>query len=541
MIYIDPPYNTGSDSFIYPDKFSETKEEYLRRIGEKDDEGFLMKQGFFRKNSKENGQFHSNWLNMMLPRLFLARNLLQDDGVIFVSIDDNEQANLKLLMDEIFGEENFVGQIIWQTATDNNATQIAVEHEYILCYAKSLFEQDVWEIPTEKGKYIQAKYEELLHKLGNTPEKIQMELRTWINSQKKNGMDLSGVSHYSYVDEIGVFYPGNSANTKPGGYNYDIIHPITNGVCAKPNYGYRFKKETFNNANDKGDVLWGKDETTIPKIKKRLDTATEKLKSYYYEDNRATTNNLALLFNGVKIFDNPKSVNLLKHLIKYIVDKEGIILDFFAGSGTIAEAVLELNEEYERNIRYIGVQLPELIDEKSEAYKVGYKTIAEITKARIEKVIEKIEKKRNSELELSKKQALGFRKYTLASSNFKIWRSDFIETEEDLVQQMQIFITPQKEGSTTENILWELLIKNGVSLTEKVNKLELSTGETIYHTHNKKLAFILDKYTLEVQKEALLLKPKTVICLDSLFEENDTLKTNARLQFEDNGITFKTI
>lgn len=152
MIYIDPPYNTGNDSFIYPDKFSETKEEYLKRIGDKDDDGFMMKQGLFRKNNKENGQFHSNWLNMMLPRLFLARNLLKEDGVIFVSIDDNEQANLKLLMDEIFGEENFIVGFIWQkgAGTQNDNKYVAVSHEYVLLYAKNKENCTLYKLPPTK-------------------------------------------------------------------------------------------------------------------------------------------------------------------------------------------------------------------------------------------------------------------------------------------------------------------------------------------------------------------------------------------------------
>jgi adenine-specific DNA-methyltransferase len=222
------------------------------------------------------------------------------------------------------------------------------------------------------------------------------------------------------------------------------------------------------------------------------------------------------------------------------------ILDFFAGSGTTAQAVLEQNEEDGGKRKYICVQLPEKTDEKSEAYKAGYKTIADISKARIEKVVEKIQKDRNGKLELEKYQNLGFRKYTLASSNFKIWRSDFIENEEDLKRQMELFITPEKESSTTENILWELLIKNGVPLTEQIEKQVLETGETIYYAKKGAMVFVLDKFSQAVQNKVLdwgdtRIKPKSIICLDSLFENNDNTKTNAQLKFEDNGVSFKTI
>ncbi len=248
MIYIDPPYNTGSDGFVYNDDRKYTVKDLQNLIGVDEEKA---KRILDFTQSKSNS--HSAWLTFMYPRLYIAKQLLKDDGVIFVSIDDNEVAQLRLLMDEVFGEENFVGQIVWQTATDNNPTQIATEHEYVLVFVKNKIYQDYWEIPSEKGKIIQAKYEELKSELGEDLEQIQKQLRLWIRKQN-NGYDLSGIAHYSYVDEKGVYYPGNSANTKPGGYNYDIIHPVTNKICAKPAYGYRFTLDTFNDANSKGDI-----------------------------------------------------------------------------------------------------------------------------------------------------------------------------------------------------------------------------------------------------------------------------------------------
>ena len=310
LIYIDPPYNTGKDSFGYNDNFN-----------------------------------HSSWLTFMKNRLEVARELLTSDGVIFISIDINEQAYLKVLCDEIFGRINFIGEIIWETATDNNATQISIEHEYVICYAKDKSLQPKWQIKSEKARIIENKYAEFKKVHKEDLSAIERSLRNWISSMKKsNEVDLSGVAHYNYVDEKGVFYPGNSANTKLGGYNFDIVHPITKEVCNKPANGYRWPETTFWRADTNGDVLWGADEQTIPKIKKRLDTASELLKGYYYEDNRRTTAALAKLMGG-RVFENPKSINLLKKVIKFTTKGGDLILDFFAGSGSTAQAILEVNQE----------------------------------------------------------------------------------------------------------------------------------------------------------------------------------------------------
>ena len=363
VIYIDPPYNTEAskaDGNDYKEELEASK--------------FIYRDKFTR----------DGWLNMMNERLKLAKRLLSDSGVIFISIDDKEQAYLKVLCDEIFGENNFEGTIIWQTATDNNATQISVEHEYILCYVKNSKMQPTWEIPTEKGKIIQSKYLELREVYKEDIVSIEKELRKYI---KENAKELSGVSHYSYVDKKGVFYPGNSSNTKNGDYKYNIIHPITKKVCAKPAKGYRWPYETFEKAEKNGDVLWGEDENIIPKIKKRLETATEMLKSVYYEDNRASSQILADIFNEKDIFNNPKSIKLLIRLFKFTSQRNSIILDFYAGSGSTGQAVMELNEEDGGARQFILVQTPQKINETENAYKAGYRTIDEITRERIYRII----------------------------------------------------------------------------------------------------------------------------------------------------------
>lgn len=469
-IYIDPPYNTGND-FVYSDKFAEGQRAYWEQTG-------ITQDGVkTTTNTRTNGRFHSNWLNMIYPRLLVARQLLRDDGVIFVSIDDNEVANLRKVMDEVFGEESFVGQVIWQTATDNNPTQIGIEHEYILCYAKDLENQNSWELPTEKGKLIQEKYLDLKNKYGSNLEKIQVDLRAWI---KSNRGELAGVAHYSYVDEKGVYYPGNSSNTKPGGYLYDIKHPVTKGVCAKPANGYRFPFETFKKAADSEDVEWGDDETTVPKIKKRLMTATEMLKSVYYEDNRSNTAELKKIFDGNKVFDNPKSVSLLKYLFRFMLQSEyDLLLDFYGGSGSTGHAVLELNREDGVCRPFILVQIPEITSEKSVANKSGYRKISDITVQRVRRVIDGYGND-------PKPISAGFKVFKLEKSVFP--RNEFTPDPnmsfEQNILELKGFID-QKEKSLfdtqlPEDVRDEVLLKCGFKLDVELEPISEVADNTVY-------------------------------------------------------------
>lgn len=563
MIYIDPPYNTGSDGFVYEDDRKFTVKELQNLIGI---DAEKAKRILDFTNSKSNS--HSAWLTFMYPRLYIAKQLLREDGVIFVSIDDNEVAQLRLLMDEIFGEENFAGQIVWQTATDNNPTQVATEHEYVLVFVKNRIYQDYWEIPSEKGKIIQAKYEELKSELGDDYEQIQKQLRQWIRKQN-NGDDLSGVAHYSYVDEKGVYYPGNSANTKPGGYNYDIIHPITNEICAKPEYGYRFTLDTFNEAVSKGDVQWGEDETTIPKIKKRLDTVTQKLKSYYYEDNRSTSAELKELFDGKKVFNNPKSINFLKHILKFITSENDLILDFFAGSGTTGDSIFRLNIEDYSKRKFILVQIAEEIDSKKNKVAFDFvknelkkkPTIFEITKERILRASKKVnaeintiiktktkeikeleskldfegkeerKKQLQSEIESLKNQDLGFKIFETTP----IWEDYDFEAEQFDSSQTLFDV-----GKLSEDDIKALLITwktyDGIALTQDLESVDLS-GYTAYYGNGR--LYLMHKGFTTDNLKALLEKidtdkhfePKSIIAFGyhleskSLREISENVKT----------------
>lgn len=518
MIYIDPPYNTGND-FIYNDKFVMGRDEYDEETGAMDEYGNRMF-----KNGKDRGRYHSDWCSMLYPRLKLARNLLREDGVIFVSIDDNEVHNLRKMMDEIFGEENVVGQIIWRTATDNNPTQIAVEHEYIVCYAKNKMKQEVWTRPSKKGQLIIDKYNELKLKFGQNNQKISENLKKWINDAKKNKeVDIEGVSHYTYVDDKGVYYPGNSANTKPGGYDFDIIHPVTGKVCAKPANGYRWPEGTFLKAKERGDVHWGSDHTQVPKIKKRIETATELLKSYYYEDNRASTNNLSTLM-GKKVFDNPKSVNLINTILSFLTTETDIILDFFAGSGTTAHAVIQLNAEDGGNRKFIMVQLPETCDENTEAYKAGFKSISEIGKERIRRTGEQIKK----EIEDENKQAklgeepkpvpdIGFRVFKICDTNMKDVYYSAAEYSQETIEGL---VDNVKEDRTDLDLLYQVLINWGLPLDLK-HEMEEIDGFTIHIVDTDALIACFEPNIPEsVMRKIAERKPLRAVFRDGSFRDS---------------------
>jgi adenine-specific DNA-methyltransferase len=353
LIYIDPPYNTGKD-FVYEDDFAQSTDEYLANSGQFDEDGNRLLQ-----NKETNGRIHTDWLNMIYPRLQLAYDLLSDDGVIFISIDDNEVENLKKICNEVFGGMNFIGCIVLQTATDNNPRQINTEHEYVLCFAKKKSILSYWQSKSEKAEMIEQKYIELKGKFKDDIQQIQKELRKWIRANKDS---LDGVSHYDNVDEKGVFHDGDIANTVYGGYEYQVIHPITGKPCKVPDKGFRYPESTMMEMIRNNDIMFGSDETTLIKPKKRIENAKDALRSIIYEDGRASTKRFEQLMSR-DIFQNPKSDTVLQRIFNFVVKDGDLVLDFFSGSGTTAEAIIKLNEKNQINVTYILVQLPENLDE----------------------------------------------------------------------------------------------------------------------------------------------------------------------------------
>jgi adenine-specific DNA-methyltransferase len=315
VIYIDPPYNTGNKDFKYNDTFVDKEDSYR----------------------------HSKWLSFMSKRLEIAKRLLSDKGVIFVSLDDNEQAQLKILLDEVFGENNFISNAIIETATDNNPRQIAIEHEYLVTYAKSLNLQSKWGIVNYGAELIQKEYEKLKLLHENDYQSINKGLRSFIK-QNQVELDKFKVTHYQYADENGVYFRGDVSNTKLGGYDIDLVHPVTNRVCKKPPNGYRFKYDTLMKMVEAGDIDFGDDETKIVTVKRRMNEIQEKFRSIYYEDGRGATSLLKTIL-GKKAFNNPKSIKLISRILQFASHDNAKVLDFFAGSGTTLHATMQLNSE----------------------------------------------------------------------------------------------------------------------------------------------------------------------------------------------------
>lgn len=547
MIYIDPPYNTGNDSFIYPDKFSESKEEYLKRIGDKDEAGYLTKEGLFRRNSKESGQYHSNWLSMMYPRLFLARNLLRDDGVIFVSIDDNEVHNLRLMMNEIFGEENFIAQFVWEGAIKNDSKFASVSHDYIVCFCKSkmylTINETIWRTRKEGIDRIYEKVKELKDEHREDYDRITTELKHWYSQLNKNDSVWSH-RHYSKVDSRGVYFPGDISWPGGGGPGYEVLHPVTKKPVRIPASGWRFAKpEGMQKAIDENRIDFGENENKVPTLKRYLhEIEGQVLPSVIYKDRRAAMQRLRQILEG-DVFENPKDEAVLMKLMEATTNSSDIILDFFAGSGTTAQAVMELNKENSGNRKFILVQLPEKTEEDSEAYKAGYKTIADICKERIRRVTKKIKKEIEAQPDLFKDKSLdlGFKVFTLEPSNFKVWRTDVIETEEELKKQMEAFVDPVRAKSEVENMAWEIAVKSGYEeFTLPMRKIDI--GETsLYSLADGELLLALTSLKQEAITKIIEMKPKKFICLDRLFAGNDQLKTNTALQMKDAGVQFRTI
>ena len=444
MIYIDPPYNTGKE-FIYPDKFQDNLDTYLKYTGQVDAEGYK-----FSANTDTTGRYHTNWLNMMYPRLKLARNLMRDDGVIFISIDDNEQSNLKKLCDEVFGEENFINEFIWKNGRTSSAIYTK-EQEYILAYGKNI--ETLEFIKYNGGNEIIS--DRAIKKIGVKNPASDIFFPKGIRFQGEDKTFPNNFGGKENVEVVtGEFRRKNNLLAedvvlKAGWVMKDMIEDWIDNKDVIDSKGQKVSEFYF---KDNGVLQYIKEKGTIhPR------TIIENFST------KSGTNEVTKLM-GAKVFDYPKPVNLLK-FISIMTDDNDIILDFFAGSSTTAHAVMQLNAEDGGNRRCISVQLPEPCDEKSEAFKAGYKNIAEISKERIRRAGKKI-KEENRDYEGD----LGFKVFKLASSNIKRWEAGFNTLESDLMDAVDYLV----KDRTDEDILYELCIKLGLDLSIKIQEKSIA-------------------------------------------------------------------
>ena len=463
MIYIDPPYNTGND-FVYKDNYKDNLANYLEQTGQLDEEGRKTST-----NSDSDGRYHSNWLNMMYPRLRLARNLMSEDGVIFISIDDNEQVNLKKLCDEIFGEENFVACIIRNTnSSKNQSLFVSTTHDYTIVIAKNIsclsekHANNKWEVPKNNiNEYL--KRIEILHKKGVDRATVTEELKQLTDYPR-----FTDFVNYWHIDDRGVYRKGDLGGVKDGNMT-PLFNPLTRELDNVPPGGYRYSEETLTTLTEEDRIHFHSD-GSLPTIKRYLsDYPNQRPKSIMSDDQRP---DYAMLKSFNTPFDNPKQLAFMNR-ISSIVDRDSIILDFFSGSGTTAHAVMQLNAEDGGTRKCISVQLPEPTDEKSEAYKAGYSVISDITKERIRRAGEKI-KADNKDKEGIDKLDVGFKAFKLDSSNIRAWDS----SKDALDAQLDLFLENNGENikadRTEEDILFEVLLKYGLDLSIKIEQREVA-------------------------------------------------------------------
>jgi adenine-specific DNA-methyltransferase len=491
MIYIDPPYNTGND-FIYPDNYSESLQTYLEYTGQVDDEGRK-----FGTNTETDGRFHSKWMNMMYPRIYLARNLLCEDGVIFVSIDDREAINLRRVMDDVFGEENFVEQIIWKNKYNAGAltTGFSNIHEYIVCFSRT----PIKNISTSLDEDSIAEYK---------------------------GKDSKYAARGGFVTQP---LATASKDDRP-----NLVYPIViDGREIWPDKQWIWSKDRVEEAISRDEVVVNESKGKISvRVKQYLRDEsgqvrkTKPLSIFVGPYNQVGSKEIEALF-GESVFDFPKPSSLVRSLLSIVVNEKNssndIVLDFFAGSGATAHAVLDLNRQDDGNRKFILVQLPE------PTRRDDYKTVADITKERVRRVIKKLDEEDAGKLDLNggEKQARGFRVFKLAESNLKTWNADAPEGEESLAEQLELHVDHIRPGRTPEDILFEILLKSGYPLTAKVGTLELAGKKVFSIAEGALLVCLEQELTMEVIRAMADRKPERVVCLDAGFHGNDQLKANA--------------
>ena len=557
LIYIDPPYNTGGD-FIYPDNYAEGLGSYLSYLGQ-------VKDGIKQTtNLDTSGRFHSRWLTMMYPRLFLARNLLREDGVIFVSIDDHEVSNLRMVMDEVFGEENFVAQLVWEKGRKNDAKLFSVGHEYVLVYARSQNElrdhKTVWREEKPGARDIWQEYLLLRSKWKKDDVAIERDLGVWYAALPKTH-PAKKWSRYKRVDANGPWRDRDISWPGGGGPRYDVIHPKTGKPCVVPERGWIYSKPDVMERQIKLGLVEFRDDHTDPPFRKahirpvpdELEIAegedeeepsdsegfaTQVRGSYFYKQSQSAVKYLRSLLGG-KIFNNPKDHEELARLFRYVTgtDTSGIILDFFGGSGTTAQAVLELNKEDGGNRRFVLVQLPE------PTGKEDFPTIAEITKERVRRVIKGMEGERSGELAIGDgtKPDLGFKVFKLAESNFAIWNPALAATEPGkLAEQWKLSADNVRADASETALLYELMLKSGLTLDTPSVVKEVAGARVHLLDEGRMLICIARELTREQLRAMAEMKPQSVLCLDVAFKGNDALKVNADLEFQSHGIRFRT-
>jgi adenine-specific DNA-methyltransferase len=484
MIYIDPPYNTGKD-FVYKDNFTQDSEEYKEESGQKDEYNQRLVV-----NPETAGRYHSDWLSLIYPRLKLARNLLTDDGVIFISIDDNEVHNLKRLCDEVFGDSNFIANLIWERAfaPKNDAKFFSDSHDHILVFTKNIQKFEIGKL--DRTEEANARYKNL----DDDPRGV------WIS-------DNLTVKSYSEAYDYEV--------TTPSG---KIIRP-TDGRCWFTN------KARMQELIDDNRIWFGKDGNNTPRLKRFLSDVQNGMTPISIWPHKEVGHNqegrqeVKKLFDDKGYFDSPKPIRLLARILKISnLAEDSIVLDFFSGSGSLAHAALKFNSENEKHIRFIQVQLPESTDEKSEAYKAGYKNICEIGKERIRRAAKKIKEETKADIDY------GFRVYRLDESNMQ---DVYYKPQDYKQEQLDMFADNVRPDRTADDLLTQVMLDWGLPLSLKIEQVTVS-GKQVYKVAGNSLYACFDKGINEAfAKEIANETPLRIVFRDNGFKD-DTAKVNVQ-------------
>ena len=537
MIYIDPPYNTGND-FVYEDDFAVSVSEYIANSGQYDGYGNQLVQ-----NLESNGRFHTDWLNMLYSRLKIAKNLMTEDGAIFISIDENEVNTLKTICDEIFGQSNFIAELVWAAGRKNDSKYISVSHEYILCYFRNIDyikeNKIVWREKKQGLDDIYAEYETLKRAYGDDYERMSSELKQWYKNLP-DGHPAKDHSHYCKVDDKGVFFPDNISWPGGGGPKYNVLHPVTHKPVKIPSRGWLTNEKTMEEWIRQGRVEFGKDENCVPTLKSYLkDREYTVPYSVFYKDGRAASKRLATLM-GDKVFENPKDEEIIERLIEFCGVSDGdYVLDFFSGSGTTAHAMFLANAEQGVNRHFILVQIPEEISEKNatseKSKKVarsaialcdkvgGSHTICEIGKERIRRAGAKIK----DEAGLAAQNLdTGFRVLKCDTSNMKDVYYNPAEYEVNMFSRLEDNI---KEDRTPEDLLFQVMLDLGILLSSKIQVRSVEVGMRSYSYFDVEDGYLIACFDKNIDEEVITTiakqKPYYFVMRDSSMA-SDSVATN---------------
>ncbi len=516
LIYIDPPYNTGKD-FVYRDNYSDGTVSHQVASGEVSSTGTKLVS-----NPETDGRFHSNWLTMIAARLKLARNLLTNDGAIFVSCDEGEHPRVRLIMDEIFGERNFVADMVWAAGRKNDSKYVSVSHEYIVCYARDmawLSENKVEWKQRKKGlDEIYAKHQELIKKHGVDFAKATSELKAWFRSLP-DGAPSKNHEHYSNVDARGVYFPDNISWPGGGGPKYDVLHPLTKRPVKIPSPGWRVTESRMKEWLAEDKIHFGQDETTVPCIKRYLkETEMEAPYSVFYQDGRAASKRLRTLMGG-DVFDFPKDELVLKELIEMVTTGDDIVLDFFAGSSTTAHATLLQNAADGQNRRFIMVQIPQDTPDESEARKAGYQTISEISRERIRRAGKAVLK---GDVMMGWKQDVGFRALRVDSSNMS---DNFYTPDKTNRDELLALADNIKPDRSSEDLMFQVFVDWGLDLSLSISTQMIADKKVFFVDGNSLAACFEKEITEELVRDIAKRRPLRVVFRDDGFQ-SDSLKIN---------------